>query len=127
MSNVQEIITNRMIELLEKGTAPWQQSVDFARASQSNLATPLPRPKRYFARVARIRVGILAYVSTSVQNSAARFSKRRTRLAGRVLANRRGTDKRRKQGSFSNPVLLRYTTAFNLHANRRHCRKARAR
>ena len=25
MSNVQEIITNRMIELLEKGTAPWQR------------------------------------------------------------------------------------------------------
>ena len=62
MPNIHEIITSRMIELLEAGTAPWQKP--WASRAPVNLISQktLPRFECHFAGVTRICKRVLADV-----------------------------------------------------------------
>lgn len=112
MSNVQEIITNRMIALLEKGTAPWQ------KPWLSKAPVNLISQKAYRG---------LNVISLASQGYASEYFltfNQAQKLGGRIKRGEHssmvvfwsiGEEKiNAKTGKLSKPVLLRYSTAFNL-------------
>jgi antirestriction protein ArdC len=112
MSNVQEIITNRMIELLEKDTAPWQ------KPWLSKAPVNLISQKAYRG---------LNVISLASQGYASEYwltFNQANKLGGKIRKGEHGSlvvfwsigDEKlnAKTGKLSKPVLLRYSTAFNL-------------
>ena len=112
MSNVQEIITNRMIELLEKGTAPWQRP--WVSRAPINLISQ--RPYRGLNVISLASQGYASeYWLTFNQCSKLGGKIKRGEHGSLVIFWRIGEEKlNAKTGKLSSPVLLRYSTAFNL-------------
>jgi len=112
MANVHEIITSRMIELLEAGTAPWQKS--WASRAPVNLISQKPYRG-------------LNVISLASQGYASEFwvtFNQCNRLGGKIRRGEHGSlvvfwsigeeKLNPKSGKLSKPVLLKYSTAFNL-------------
>jgi antirestriction protein ArdC len=110
--NVHEIITNRMIELLEAGTAPWQKP--WTSRAPVNLISQKPYRG-------------LNVISLASQGYASEYwltYNQCSKLGGRVKRGEHGSlvvfwsigeeKLNPKSGKLSKPVLLRYSTAFNL-------------
>src|SRR5271154_5876094 len=112
MANVHEIITSRIIELLEAGTAPWQKP--WTSRAPVNLISQKPYRG-------------LNVISLASQGYASEYwltFNQCTRLGGKIRRGEHGSlvvfwsigeEKiNSRTGKLSKPVLLRYSTAFNL-------------
>jgi antirestriction protein ArdC len=112
MPNVQEIITNRIIELLEKGTAPWQKP--WTSRAPVNLISQKPYRG-------------LNVISLASQGYASEYwltFNQANKLGGKIRRGEHGSlvvfwhigEERlnAKTGKLGKSVLLRYSTAFNL-------------
>ena len=112
MPNTHEIITSRMIELLEAGTAPWQKP--WTSRAPVNLISQKPYRG-------------LNVISLASQGYASEYwltFNQCNRLGGKIRKGEHGSlvvfwsigeEKiNAKTGRLSKPVLLRYSTAFNL-------------
>jgi antirestriction protein ArdC len=112
MPNTHEIITSRMIELLEAGTAPWQKP--WTSRAPVNLISQKPYRG-------------LNVISLASQGYASEYwltLNQCNRLGGKIRKGEHGSlvvfwsigeEKiNAKTGRLSKPVLLRYSTAFNL-------------
>ena len=112
MANVQEIITNRIIELLEKGTAPWK--MPWTSRAPVNLISQKPYRG-------------LNVISLASQGYASEYwltFNQANKLGGKIRRGEHGSlvvfwhigEERlnAKTGKLGKAVLLRYSTAFNL-------------
>jgi antirestriction protein ArdC len=112
MPNVQEIITNRIIELLEKGTAPWK--MPWTSRAPVNLISQKPYRG-------------LNVISLASQGYASEYwltFNQANKLGGKIRRGEHGSlvvfwhigEERlnAKTGKLGKSVLLRYSTAFNL-------------
>ena len=87
---VEEIITNRILKLLEAGTVPWhkpwanRQTGDRCLSAQRHYQAPLSRNQRLYSREPGLRLAVLAHL----QRGASAWRSRegwRARLADRLL------------------------------------------
>jgi antirestriction protein ArdC len=112
MPNVQEIITNRIIELLEKGTAPWQKP--WTSRAPVNLISQ--KPYRGLNVISLASQGYASeYWLTFNQANKLGGKIRRSEHGSLVVFWHIGEERlNAKTGKLGKSVLLRYSTAFNL-------------
>src|SRR5271154_4690162 len=112
MANVHEIITSRIIELLEAGTAPWQKP--WTSRAPVNLISQ--KPYRGLNVISLASQGYASeYWVTFNQANKLGGKIRRGEHGSLVVFWSIGEEKiNPKSGKLSKPVLLRYSSAFNL-------------